>query len=60
MEGTMVNGAVSGAGSVAGVAPSQRGAQWAARVRGEVQKAVVGQDASSSARWWRCSPTGTC
>ena len=45
MEGTMVNGAVSGAGSVAGVTPSQRGAQWAARVRGEVQKAVVGQDA---------------
>ena len=43
MESQMGNGAVSGAGTAA--APSQRGAQWAARVRAEVQQAVVGQDA---------------
>jgi MoxR-like ATPase len=40
----LVNGAVSGAGTAAAL-PSQRGVQWAARVRGEVQQAVVGQDA---------------
>jgi MoxR-like ATPase len=39
MERQMVN--VSGAGAPV----SQRGAQWAARVRAEVQQAVVGQDA---------------
>ena len=44
MEGQMVNGAASGAGPAAAM-PTQRGAQWAARVRDEVHQAVVGQDA---------------
>ncbi|MGD9762120.1 MAG: AAA family ATPase [Candidatus Binatia bacterium] len=47
MEGQMVNGARSGAATAkehVSAASPQRGVDWAARVRSEVQQAVVGQD----------------